>query len=113
MQVSERPGTVTPGELHLACCLLGYSRQAANTHAATPYGNSGHGCTQAPRQFTKTLTLRANDLNQVRAVKDAISRHLEQRGGVDHMLPRGCELDTLDDGTAKLSITVRPNPSSS
>lgn len=71
-------------------------------------GNIGHGCTQAPRQFTKTLTLRANDLNQVRAVKDAISRHLEQRGGVDHMLPRGCELDTLDDGTAKLSITVRP-----
>lgn len=73
-------------------------------------GGAGEACAgaraQAPRQFTKTLTLRANNLDEVRKIKDALSGHLQNRAGIDHSLPRGCELDTLDDGTAKLSITV-------
>ncbi|KAK9832088.1 hypothetical protein WJX81_005553 [Elliptochloris bilobata] len=64
----------------------------------------------APRQFTKTLTMRPTNLDEVRAVKDAISEHLMNRAGIDHSLPRGCELDTIDDGTVKLSITAHATP---
>ena len=64
----------------------------------------------APRQFTKSLTLRSKDLDEVRAVKDAITEHLVARAGIDHSLPRGCELESIDDGTAKLSITAHATP---
>ena len=64
----------------------------------------------APRQFTKSLTLRTKSLDEVCAVKDAITAHLQARAGIDHSLPRGCELDTIDDGTSKLSITAHATP---
>lgn len=65
---------------------------------------------QAPRQFTKTVTLRSSDLNEVRKVKDALSHHLQERAGIDHSLPRGCELDSIDEGTVKLNLTARAGP---
>jgi len=53
------------------------------------------------------ITLRSSDLNEVRKVKDALSHHLQERAGIDHSLPRGCELDSIDEGTVKLSLTAR------